>query len=455
MSTTDLHDEAHVEAPLTLEEPAPRTLGLADQLGLWGNLGVSLTGFTGAVAVLAPTGSPLTLGAALLALLIGSLVGAAAIAVASVPGAETGAPAMVLLRGIFGAKLSWLPTGLNIVQLVGWSTFELVTIATALHQVSSDVPRWVFVVACGALTTMLALRPLGWIRVLRRYVTVAVLVALAYLAIQLLREPLPGLGDDGSWTGFLVAVDIVIGVAISWVPLASDYSRYSRSVRSAAVGAFAGFSVSQFACYTIGLLALVTVAGGDSSQVFAAFVAIPLGGLVLWVIAARELDVSFADTFSTAVSIQNLRPRWDRRVVALAVGTLATLLALTLTIEDFASFLLAIGSVFVPLFGVLVVDYWVVSRKAWDLSETAPARPWMLLPWAAGFAVYQVVNPGSLGWWTDAWTQVAEWVHFTPQDWTSASLLAFLTAAVLTLPVGALTRRPDAAAQPPTSVPTP
>ena len=42
----------HAEAPATLAEPAPRTLGLFDQFGFWGNVGVSLLGFSGAVAVL-------------------------------------------------------------------------------------------------------------------------------------------------------------------------------------------------------------------------------------------------------------------------------------------------------------------------------------------------------------------------------------------------------------------
>ena len=45
-----------VEVPLTLAEPVPQPLGLLDQLGLWGNLGVSLLGFTGAIWVLQPNG---------------------------------------------------------------------------------------------------------------------------------------------------------------------------------------------------------------------------------------------------------------------------------------------------------------------------------------------------------------------------------------------------------------
>src|ERR1700722_6345977 len=106
---------AHAEAPITLDQPAAKALGFFDQVGLWGNLGVSLLGFTAALFVLQPrAGSPgLSLGAALLATFVGTALGAAAVGLAAVPGARTGAPSMVLLRGLFGAPLSYLPTGLK------------------------------------------------------------------------------------------------------------------------------------------------------------------------------------------------------------------------------------------------------------------------------------------------------------------------------------------------------
>lgn len=428
------------EVPRTLEEPAPRALRLIDQLGMWGNLGVSLLGFTGAIYVLAPTdGAPLSLGAALVALLLGTVLGTLAVAVSAIPGAETGAPAMVLLRGLFGTKLSWLPTVLNIVQLLGWTTFELVTISTAMQQITDGVPRWVYVLAGGVITTLLALRPLGWIRVLRRYVTIAVLVALAYLAIQLLRNPLPGIGH-GSWNGFWIAVDTVIGVAVSWVPVASDYSRHSTSVRAAFVGTFVGYSITQVICYAIGLIALVTVAKGDPNQIFGSFMAVPVGTLAFAVLAIRELDQSFVDTYSTAVSVQNLRPRWDRRVLALVIGTAATVFALALNISDYENFLILIGSLFVPLLGVLVVDYFLISRRRWDLSAGAGARWSMLVPWLVGFVAYQLINPGDLGWWTRGWVRLGDWLHFTVASWMSASLLSFAVAALVTLPIGLLSR---------------
>jgi nucleobase:cation symporter-1, NCS1 family len=428
------------EAPLTLDQPVTRSLNLSDQLGLWANLGVSLLGFTGAIYVLIPTGgAALSMAAALVALVVGTVLGTLAVAAAGVPGADTGKPAMVLLRGLFGTRPSYVPTVLNVLQLLGWTTFELVTISTALHQLTPGVPRWLYVVGGGVLTTALALRPLGWIRALRRYVTVAVAAALVYLFVQLLRNPLPAFGH-GSWNGFWIAVDTVVGVAVSWVPVASDYTRHSRSTRDAFVGTFVGYSITQIACYALGLLTLLTVAKGDPNQIYGAFLAVPLGTLAFAVLTVREVDQSFTDTYSTAISVQNLRPRWDRRVLALLIGALATVLTLALDINDYENFLVLIGSVFVPLLGVLVVDYFLISRRSWDLSGAAPTRWAMLLPWLLGFAAYQLINPGSVSWWVSWWQDVDRWLGFTPTSWMSASLLSFAVAAVVTLPVGLLER---------------
>src|SRR6266480_2641529 len=104
ITTTSTSDRA--EAPHTLDQPAPRALRLVDQLGLWGNLGVSLLGFTGAIYVLYPVDNALSLNAALTALVVGTLLGTAGVAVAAIPGARTGAPSMVLLRGLFGGRAS-------------------------------------------------------------------------------------------------------------------------------------------------------------------------------------------------------------------------------------------------------------------------------------------------------------------------------------------------------------
>jgi nucleobase:cation symporter-1, NCS1 family len=350
---------------------------------------------------------------------------------------------MVLLRGLFGTRVSYLPTALNILQLFGWSIFELVTIATAAHTVAPALPKWGYVLIAGAATALLTIRPLGAIRVLRRYATGAVLIVMIYLFVQLLRQPLPSL-SHGTWSGYWAATDTVVAVAISFAPLSADYMRHSRSVRTAFAGAMAGYSTTQVLCYVIGLLALVTVAHGNADDIFGAFIALPLGSLAFAVLAARELDQSFADVYSTAISIQNLRPLWDRRILAGVISALVTAGALWLNISDYENFLDLLGSVFVPMSAVLIVDYFTGPRGRWDLSEQSRSRWVMLLPWAVGFVVYQLINPGYVSWWAAAWTSFGQDIGFTPASWMSASILSFCAAGIVTLLVrgsGRLRRR--------------
>ena len=102
------------EAPNTLTESVPGSLSLLDQLGFWGNLGVSLLGFAGALSILTPYGAPtLTLTAATTAIVVGSVLGGLVLGTSLVLGVRTGAPAMVVLRGLLGAKASFVPAAVG------------------------------------------------------------------------------------------------------------------------------------------------------------------------------------------------------------------------------------------------------------------------------------------------------------------------------------------------------
>ncbi|WP_040814002.1 purine-cytosine permease family protein [Nocardia concava] len=423
----------HREAPLVLDTQPPRTLGFTDQAAFWLNIGVSLIGFSGAAVVLAPTeGTRLPLIGALLATVVGTVIGAAMVAGPAAIGSRTGAPAMAVLRGLFGTRLSYVPTVANIVQCVGWGVYELTVITLGVSALTHDrVPHWIVIVAAGVLSTVMAIWPLAAVRALRKYVSVAVGIALVYFTIQLLRQPIP-LPTDTSWSGFWPAVDSTLAVSISFVPLAADYTRHSRSAKTAASATVIGYSVAQIWCYGLGILAILHA--GNADNIFDTFLGVAAGWVFFAVLVLRESDQSFANIYSTAMSIQNLLPRVDRRILAGLVGLIVTLLALPVRdFSNYANFLVLIGSVFVPLCAVLIVDYFFgQGRHGWNLTESAPTRPLMLLPWAIGFVTYQLFNPGSITWWSDFWTKAQDALHIHPGWWSSASLYSFLAAAAVT-----------------------
>ena len=341
----------HVEPSLTLDEKPPRPLGLLDQVALWGSFGMSLLLPVAAVFVLRPFGVPaMSLAAALTAVVLGSVLGAAALGLAAVPGAVTGAPAMVLLRGLFGRRGSAVPTALNLVQCVGWACLEVLIIGEAATRLTDPSLRPLWTILAGVIATAMAIWPLGLVRQLRRWAVWLVLLASAYLLVALTRQGLPAL-DDGSWSGFWLAVDVVVALPVSWAPLAADYARHSRSSGAAFGGAFLGYGVACMAYFTLGLLALVTVVTGDTvltDDVVAGLVAVPLGTLAVLVLLLGETDKAFGNIYSTAMSVQNLAPRVDRRVLAILVGIVAVVVGLLIDVVAYENFLFLLGSVFVP-----------------------------------------------------------------------------------------------------------
>jgi purine-cytosine permease-like protein len=227
----DDHRPARAEAPRTLAEPPPAELGLRDTFGLWANLGVSLL-LPVAASFVVLAGRPL--GDTVLAIAVGSVIGAVLLGLTAAPAARERVPAMVLLRGLLGRRASALPTGLNVLQCLGWATFEIVIIAEAASR-ALDAPRWPFVLAAGVLATAMALRPLGVVRVLARYAGLGGARAVVYLYVRVLAEPLPQVTEGGAGS-FWSAVDIVIALPVSWFPLAADYTRHVRDPATAFVG---------------------------------------------------------------------------------------------------------------------------------------------------------------------------------------------------------------------------
>jgi putative hydroxymethylpyrimidine transporter CytX len=432
--TPDAAPGRAVEAPLTLTTEPPRPLSFFDQLALWGNLGISLFGpLTGAL-VATTTGS---VGLAIAAIVVGCALGALLLGASAVVGATTGAPAMVALRGLVGRRGSVVPSLLNIAQNIGWATMEIIVISTAAVAVLGSAWRWPFVLLAGAAATAMAVRPLGSVRLLRKIMVWLVLAASIFLFVQVLLQPRQEIPQD-SVLGFWPAVDLAIAGVVSYAALAPDYSRHSRSRKAAFGGAALGYGAAAVAYYALGVLAVAYLGASD---VITALVTLPAGAIAIAILLVDEVDEAFANVYSTTMSLQNLFPRLDRRVVAVTIGVIATLLAGLLDFGQYQSFLFLVGSVFVPLFAVVAVDFFAVSGQRWDVSDRSRLRVAPVIAWACGFFAYQLVYPGTVPGWADLWTTISGAIGFTAPTWLGSSVAAIVVGGLVMLILGRLTTR--------------
>lgn len=427
------HNLSNSEVPNSLAGENPKTLTFADQFALWSSLGITLTIPAAALFIQQPLGtSDFSFTASLVALALGLLLGSAVLGGIAHIGARVGVPAMVMMRGVFGRRISYVPTIFNIAQCVGWSAVEILVIGHAGEKViGGRLAFWL--IGAGVVSTLLALRPIKFIKVLRKYILWAVILTTIYLFIEVLSHGVE-IKSGSSWSGFWLAVDIAVALPISWAPLVADYSRHAK--QGSFLATFSGYLAGAGTFFLLGLLALVTLNGNNLADVYGfsqAILLLPFGGLALLILIVDEVDEAFANIYSTVASLQNFNENWSRRRLAYLIGSIATILSLLIDVVGYESFLFAIGAIFVPLCGVVLSDWFVISKGKWDLSNAARWRPSLAIAWLVGFITYQIINPGYVAGWSDFWRNAQTLMNFTPQTWMSASLLAFMVSAVITL----------------------
>ena len=376
---------------------------------LWGDLAVSLLVMVAGTLLVPGLGTK----EALAAIFVGTLLGTVLLSLAGIAGSDTGVPTMVTLRPALGIRGSYGATALNILQLVGWAALEIIIMAQAARALSdhylgfSGYYLWLLFfgivgIAMAVGGPIVVVRE--WMQKFGVWVIVGAAVWLTYYLFHAYDVGEIWRRDGaGGFPNFWQGVDLVVALPVSWLPLVGDYSRFARRAVPAAIGTYVGYAIANIWFFTLGMLyvqALQTDPGSFVDALVKMMLPLTAGWLALIVLLVGETDEAFANIYSTAVSIQNLAPRLTHAVLAVIVGVLAIVLAISLDLVQYENFLLLIGGVFVPVFGIFIADYFAARRRRYDVPAlyersgrywyAAGANPIGLAVWIAGFVIYSV-----------------------------------------------------------------
>ncbi len=380
-----------------------RVFGWRDHMALWFSLGVGLLVMQVGAYLVPAMGTR----DALLAVIFGSVLGAGLLAWVGALGCASGLSSAGLMHAVYGRGFARLPVLLNVVQLLGWATFELVVMRDGTRAIGQQAfgvdpgtvaPTllWGVIVLALLRGSMLTLVR----RVVSRFGLPLVVLSLIWLSAQfILKLDTEGLhalwarAGDGSMNTFQ-ALDLVIAMPVSWLPLVADYARHGRSGRDALGGTWLGYAVANIWCYALGVL-VITVTGSDIDMVSALLLA--QGSLVaLGLILVDELDNTYGDLYSGSVCSHSLHAGLGLRAWGTLLAVISIVLAMVLPMHSLEPFLLMLSSVFVPLFGVIlgrVGAHPLRLNGAPRALHAAPAAIWVL-----GVVLYH-----SLAQWAPQW----------------------------------------------------
>ncbi len=383
-------------APIAAQQ---RVFGWHDHAALWFSLGVGLLVMQVGAYLVPALGTQ----EALLAIVVGSLLGAGLLGWVAKIGCDSGLASAGLMHAVYGRSFARLPILLNIVQLLGWGTFELVVMRDATVAIGRQSGQ-LLAAYWPVLATLLwggvvvALISGSMVQLVRRTIA-RVALPLVVLSLLWLSWQFVALaqtqGLEQLWQrrgtggmGVLPALDLVIAMPISWLPLVADYARHGTSGRAALRGTWAGYALANIWCYALGVLVALTLPSKD----LVTALLLAQGGLIaLSLILIDEVDNAYGDTYSGAVSAHSLQPRWSVRQWGVGVALVCTLLALVLPMHSLEPFLLLLSSVFVPLFGVILGRLAFGTNASTLLAQARQAHAVPIALWLAGIAFYHLV----------------------------------------------------------------
>jgi NCS1 family nucleobase:cation symporter-1 len=392
--------------------PERRTLSALDVGILWNDLSLGLLVLVTGALLVPALGLPGAIGA----IVVGSVIGCLPLAAVALAGAREGLPGMVLFRPVLGRTGSYLPSVLNVAQLLGWTSVEFWAMARVANTLSIELlgldAFWLWLTLTAVACTALAIGgPVLVVkRFLERFGTWIVLASGLLLTLTLLLSGSIGQAWSGAGEGglpFWLAVDLVIVMPVSWLPLVADSTRFARSQRGVFAATFVGYAVGNTWFYVLGALLVLNAVAAPSAQGIGVAIfgfAGGLAGLLILGLIVGEAPNAFANIYSTAVSTLNVVPRASAAVLSVVVGGVAFVLALLFTMDRYEVFLFLIGSVFVPLGAVFLADYFVRARGRYGpelvFGPGSEAFRWpAIVPWVAGFILYHWSVPtGPQGW---------------------------------------------------------
>jgi NCS1 family nucleobase:cation symporter-1 len=378
------------EAPQRIEDktiqpipPDERHGRPRDLFSLWfGSNIMLLTVVTGALAT---SVYELPFWLAVLAIVVGNLVGAVFMALHSAQGPRLGVPQMMQTRGQFGSYGSLIVIVLVVVMYVGFFASNLVLAGQSLNVLTSGISVDAGILIVGAVSVVVTIFGYDLIHAYARVMTylAGAALLLTFIWIVAVHGLGHGFGSFGhaSVAGFLGTVTAAALWQIAYAPYVSDYSRYM----PADTGARPAFWASYWGCSIGSILpmilgAMIGVSTGDMvSGLHTGTGAV--ASLVIIVFTVCIAMTNSMNIYGGALSViaigQTFKPAWLPGAVTRAVLTVviyvAAVVPAVVSQDDFlvsySNFILLLMYVLVPWTAINLIDFYLVRHGNYDVAQ--------------------------------------------------------------------------------------
>lgn len=336
--------------------------------------------------LLGPTIYKLDVKSTIIAVIVGSAIGAVFMALHSVQGSGLGVPQMIQARAQFGMYGSLLVIVVVIFAYIGWIVALMVLAQQTLCAVFTSLNPTAAVAISTLLTVVTVVIGYQLILRLNRVMVlvpaVALVLTLVYTSSAALHhDPGSGAGGSFNWIGFLSMASVAGIWQLSYAPYVSDYSRYlpkSTSSRAAFWYTYSGTFFGAVGAMIVGAL-LVAGLGADASLAnLSSIMPGPIFVFVMLVFFFGAIDAGvinmYGSSLCTLTCMQAFKLTWSpkssaRNVVAAVIGIAVFVAAISLTdnfLAEYSNFISILMYLLIPWSVVNLIDYYMVKHGDYD-----------------------------------------------------------------------------------------
>lgn len=331
--------------------------------------------------------APLGFKKGLIVILTGHLIGTSIFALGGVIGTREKLPAIASTKISFGLYGTYLFSILNVFQLMGWTAVMIRSGANSINLITKQLWQFdnIFIssIVIGIFIALWiwignnGIQKINSIAVMLLFLLTLVLGAVIFKDETLLTNT----GDGSLSLGGAMELNVVM--ALSWLPLIADYTRFAKSERGSVWGSFLGYFLGSSWMYTIGLGAAIVSNNPDPSYMM---LTANLGIIALGIVLLSTVTTTFLDVYSAGISFLNLANKLSEKNVGVVMAIIGTAVAVAFPMEQYEHFLYAIGSVFAPLFAVVITDYFIIKKS--EANSNVLINWGAFLVWVIGIIIY-------------------------------------------------------------------
>ncbi len=332
---------------------------------------------------------------AVLSLFFGSLMLTVIGCITGSIGARTRLSSYMLVRIAFGDRGASLVNLAFALSLLGWFGFNIDLFSDAVLRLFKDifdvsVNPWTVELAAGmvmTITTAYGFRAINSLSML--LVPVLMVVTAVLISTSLGVRPISEIFAERNSSSITLgdAISSVVGTVIVGAVILPDITRFIRQWRGAIFTALLSYLLIGFIVMGAGALASSALVNDHMLDIM---IVMGLGWAAFAIVIAGSWVLNSLNLYSTMLSVEATLPRLKHKLLVVVLGTLGTAAAFLNILDYFLTFLFYLAIVFVPVAGVIAVDYILVRRSAYHADRLALQRPFSplaIVAWAAGALV--------------------------------------------------------------------